>query len=508
VTATGYSISVSIRSPEIFGAVSRRRGRIDPRVSAIAIVRVCVLLGVLLGMLPGETASGRSDHRPNVLFIAVDDLRPELGTYGAPTVTPHIDRLAAQGIRFDRAYTEVAACAASRAGMLTGTYSHTTHVYTMFPPLAEANPELTTLPQVFKDAGYETLEIGKFQHTVEDAPDAWSVKRWVPPGVTFPHYASADARGKAGSRGALSERLDVPDMEYPDGQRARRAVAELRRLRAKPFFMALGFQRPHLPLNCPKRYWDLYDASQIELPDTRGMTGIPPPEFHRNYEIAAYASAADVDWRELVQGYRACVSYIDAQIGRVLGELDRLELAANTIVVLWGDHGWHLGEHGIWGKFTLLERALRIPLIVRVPGLTHGSSSQGMVESVDLLPTLCELAGLDPPPQVEGASFVPLIRQPERSWKRAVFGTRGSVADQKYLAWDGATVRTPRYRFVRWSRPGETKSRFVELYDHESDPDEYTNLADLPKQQIRVRFLNAMIDTWQRREPVGRPVAD
>ncbi|MGE4608828.1 MAG: sulfatase [Myxococcota bacterium] len=465
---------------------------------------------VLVLLLTGEVAAAPG-LRPNVLFIAIDDLRPELGTYGAPAVTPHIDRLAAEGIRFDRAYTEVAACAASRAGMLTGTYSHTTNVYTMFPPLAEANPELTTMPQVFKDAGYEAIEIGKFLHTVGDAPDAWSRRRWMPPDMKSLNYAVPENRVKsAGSRlrGPLTESVDVPDDAYPDGLRARHAVEELRRLRGRPFFLALGFQRPHLPFTCPEKYWKLYDRDAIEVPDTTDMAGVATPEFHGNYELGAYSGGEDTDPREIIRGYRACVSFIDAQVGLVLRELERLELAESTIVVLWGDHGWHLGEHGIWGKFTALERSLRIPLIMRVPGLTNGESTSGFVETVDILPTLCELTGIELPRQVQGLSFVPLIEQPQRPWKQAVFGTRGSVPKEKRFPLAALTVRTPRYRLVRWVRRGAADVRFTELYDHQTDPREYTNLADRPEHQTRVFLMNSMINAWLRLEPVGRPASD
>ncbi len=466
---------------------------------------------VVLVLLLADGAVAAPMRRPNVLFIAIDDLRPELGTYGAPALTPNMDRLAAEGIRFDHAYTEVAACRASRAGMLTGTYAHTTHVLTMFPPLSEANPELTTMPQVFKEAGYETIEIGKFLHTIEDAPTAWSREHWVPPSMKPPDPQLPGDRAEAVAstrRGPMSESSDVPDDFYPDGQRARRAIEELRRLGDRPFFLALGFQRPHLPFNCPEKYWNLYDRYAIEVPGSTDMAGVASPEFHGNYEIARYSDGARIEPQKMIHGYRACISYIDAQVGLVLAELERLEQAESTIVVLWGDHGWHLGEHGIWGKFTLLESSLRIPLIVRVPGLTNGESTGGFVETVDILPTLCELTGLQPPAQVQGLSFVPLIKQPHLPWKQAVFGSRGSVPVQTRFALAGLAVRTPRYRLVRWAVAGAANARFTELYDHDTDPREYTNLAEQPKHQTRVFLMNSMIDAWLRGEPVGHPARD
>ena len=210
---------------------------------------------------------------------------------------------------------------------------------------------------------------------------------------------------------------------------------------------------------------------------------------------------ADPAW--LIHAYRACVSYVDAQVGAVLGELDRLGLAERTIVVLWGDHGFHLGEHGIWGKFTLLEQSLRVPLIVRAPGRSAGAAASGFVETVDILPTLLELTGLEIPGQVEGLSFAPLLEDPSRRWKQAVFGSRMFVSERFPFA--AQTVRTPRYRFVRWFGDDASDPVALELYDHVSDPREYVNLADASDQRTRVLMLSAMLDKWQRGEPVGRP---
>lgn len=499
---------------------ARRQSHREERATAAAIslmdaprsLRRALLLPLLcVSLISGWgcfSSDGPQHGRLNVLFISVDDLRPELGTYGAPAVTPNIDRLAAQGIRFDRAFAAAAACAPSRASMLSGAYPHTTHVYSAEPPLAEANPELTNMPQVFKDAGYETMEIGKFVHASGDAPGAWSQERWVPDVPRFPRYLAPENRDKTGvkgRRGPFAEAVDVPDDAYYDGKLATRAIEELRRVKDRPFFLALGFLRPHLPFNCPKKYWNLYDPGEIRVPGTEGMRGVARAEFHKNYEVARYAGGRSIrepTGRRLIHGYRACVSYVDAQVGRILNELERLNLADHTLVVLWGDHGWHLGEHGIWGKNTALEPALRIPLIVRVPGIPGGRSTAALVETVDLLPTLCDLSGIEVPPQVEGVSFVPLLKNPRRPWKQAVFGWRHR-GDRT-----GYTVRTPRYRFVRWvAKAGdETKVYATELYDHQSDPREYVNVADRPGRRGTVQRLGAMLDAWLRHEPVGWPL--
>jgi arylsulfatase A-like enzyme len=440
-----------------------------------------------------------------VLFISVDDLRPELGSYGAPVVTPNIDRLAATGYRFEHAYTEIATCAASRASLITGTYSRTTGVFGRDPPLAEANPALATMPGIFKRAGYESIEIGKFLHRRVDAPTAFSAPRWQP-NWDRPRYAAPENRhwtGREGPRGPLAESAEVSDASYDDGRLARRAVEALGELRDRPFFMALGFKRPHLPLNCPARYWQLYDEAAIEAPKLDGLDGVAEQEFHGNYELSRYANAGAARPKWLIHAYRACVSYVDAQVGLVLDELERLRLAERTVVVLWGDHGFHLGEHGIWGKFTLLETSLRVPLILRVPGRQRGVAVRGLVETVDILPTLCELTGLEIPAQVEGISFETLLDDPGRDWKGAVFGSRLTL--QPHFPFSARTVRTPRHRMVSWHAEGSADPVALELYDHEVDPREYQNLADEPGQQTRVAALSALLDQWQDGNAVGHP---
>jgi iduronate 2-sulfatase len=270
---------------------------------------------------------------------------------------------------------------------------------------------------------------------------------WNPPEYYEPMNRSHTGRREL-PRGPVTEGADVSDDTYLDGKLATHAVAELRRLKDRPFFLAVGFVRPHLPFNCPRKYWDLYDRRDIALPDTIAPERVPKAEWHGNYEPAMYLGGRTISQltgRRLIHGYRACVSYIDAQVGRLLEELDRLGLSERTLVVLWGDHGWHLGEHGIWGKNTALDVALRVPLIVRGPGLASGKSTKALVETVDILPTLCELTGIPVPDQSEGLSFVPLLEDPKRPGKRAVFGWR-----QRHPL-NGQTVRTPRYRLVRWA---------------------------------------------------------
>ncbi len=381
--------------------------------------------------------------------------------------------------------------------MLSGAYPQTTGVIFMAPALSEGNPRLIPLPRLFKDAGYETVEVGKFLHTAKDAPEAWSRESWLPPEWVHPQYLATENVHMSGiqtsRRGPISEAPDVPDDAYVDGKIATRAIEELRRMEDRDFFLAVGFVRPHLPFNCPARYWDLYDRDQIEVPDREGMYRVANQQFHGNYEPRVYDGGGSIDAdtaKRLIHGYRACVSYVDAQIGRLLAELARQGLADRTVVVLWGDHGWHLGEHGIWGKNTALEQSLRIPLILRVPGVLGGQSSSGLVESADILPTLCELTGIPDPRQGEGVSFVALLNDPDRPWEEAALGWAYRANSI------GQTVRTQRYRYVRWGgrRGGEWELLGAELYDHQNDPREYQNVAYDPENRDTVERLNTLLD--------------
>ena len=311
-------------------------------------------------------------------------------------------------------------------------------------------------------------------------------------------------------KGPPTEAAEVEDAAYPDGRIADRTIEELRRLSGgtKPFFLATGFLKPHLAFACPKKYWDLYDPDEIDLADNPfAPKGAPAVAMHEWGELRAYADVPkrgpldDAAARRLIHGYYACVSFIDAQIGRLLSELDRLGIADNTIVVLWGDHGWHLGDHGLWCKHSNFETAVHVPLIVRTPELRAsqaspkpvgqgvGQSSEALVEFVDLYPSLCSLTGVEPPEgQLQGTSFVPLLEQPGRKWKEAAFSQymRGGAVL-------GESLRTDRYRFTRWSGRGGNVAG-LELYDHAADPGENINIADTPGAGDAVRRLTAMLD--------------
>jgi arylsulfatase A-like enzyme len=473
------------------------------------------------------------DRPTNVLFIAVDDLRPELGCYGHPRVkSPHIDRLAAGGLIFTRAYCQQAVCGQSRASLLTGLRPDTLHGSGMSVHFRKYVPDVVTLPQNFKQHGYHCEAMGKIFHGAfatayvgdrMNDPPSWSVPTfkpgpryyYTPEGVAiaeklFPLQVKdpptdPDDWTKHFVRGLATEAPEIADNVPYDGQIADRAVERLGQIKDRPFFLAVGFLKPHLPFVAPKKYWDLYDAEEIDLADNPfPPEGVPPMAMTSFAELRYYHDApkkgpvSDEMARRLIHGYYACVSYVDAQIGRVLDELERLGLRDNTIVILWGDHGWHLGDHGLWCKHTNFENATRVPLMISAPGMkAAGKKSDGLVELVDIYPTLCELAGVPMPDNLEGVSFAPLLNRSELPWKRAAFSQypRGGVM--------GYSMRTGRYRFTSWQdREAPHVRRAVELYDHVRDPDENVNLADRPENAQLVEQLSEQLEAgWPAAAP-------
>ena len=438
--------------------------------------------------------------RLNVLFIAVDDLRPEIGAYGdADAITPNLDRLAASGIRFDRAYCQEAICSASRVSLLTGRRPDTTKVYDLETPVRKfLGPKVVTLPQHFKDHGYETISLGKIYHPSIDDPPSWSSPPWHPDRQTYHKPASiraeeGSARNRKGQKkGPAWEDPDVADDALGDGLIAEKAVAELGRLKDRPFFLAVGFHKPHLPFVAPKKYFDLHPPGKFRT----AANPFPPKDgpavaLHDSGETRGYSDVPDdgpipdAKALELIRAYHAATSYMDAQLGKVLAELDRLGLADRTVVVLWGDHGWQLGEHGLWNKHTNYEVAVRVPLLLRVPGRTKaGTNSLALVEFVDIYPTLCEAAGLPRSDGLEGTSFLPLANDPARPSKSAAFSQYPRPADIM-----GYAMKTDRYRYVEWKKRTTGGTEAVELYDHETDPAENVNIAGKPENAAVVKEL-------------------
>lgn len=456
---------------------------------------------------PRGVAHNAAD-RPNVLLILVDDLKPALGSYGDPVAkTPNIDKLAKRGMRFDLAYANQAVCAPSRFTLMLGAHSTSTGLYGLGSQLRDLVPNAITMPQHFARHGYRTESLGKvfhIGHGNHGDPQSFSVPHFHDQVVEYLEPASTHG-GKLTREEALftNQRLDdIPslprgaafespvanDNDYADGRVAEetikrmRAASERRKGDGTPFFITVGFVRPHLPFSAPKKYWDLYDPATLPMPEfERPPAAAPAVAAKRGGEIAAYEPVPeegpidDALTRQLIHGYYASTSFADAQIGKVMAELDRLDLADNTLVVLWGDHGFHLGDHGIWTKHTNYEQANRIPLLMVAPGVTKpGSSTKQLAESVDIFPTLAELAHVPAPtgPQpIDGISLMPVLKNPE-----------ARVRDHAYHAYPkeklGRAIRTERYRLVEWKGFGESPDAAeYELYDYETDPLETENLA-------------------------------
>jgi arylsulfatase A-like enzyme len=456
------------------------------------------------GALAGTSlaAAQTPARRPNVLFFAVDDLRPEFGCYGFSHVkSPNLDRIARQGMVFDRAYCQQAVCSPSRSSVLIGARPDSTKVWDLVTHFRTAMPNVVTLPQHFKQHGYFVQGMGKIFHGGYDDEPSWSVP-WQTPKA--PDYAAKTERlPKARPNqkdGPAFEAGDVADDFYKDGKTANLAVETLRsrKVKSEPFFLAVGFSKPHLPFVSPKKYWDLYDPAKIQLaPNPFHPKDAPEHALTSSGELRNYVGMPaegplpDDLARKLKHGYYAAISYTDAQIGKVLDELDRQGLGENTIIVLWGDHGWKLGEHGEWCKHSNVENDTNAPFLLSAPKMkTAGQHCRALVEFVDIYPTLAELAGLALPAHLEGTSLKPLVENPKRPWKNAAFSQypRG----KKLM---GYSMRTDRYRFTVWvGREDHSHVDSIELYDHQTDPQENQNIAKAPG---NAKLVEQLMRQWR-----------
>ena len=493
----------------------------------ISLFVACFLL--LFLAFPLASAAAPSQKKPNVLLICVDDLKPLLGCYGdKKAVTPNIDRFARRSVLFERAYCNQAVCAPSRNSLMTGVRPTTLGIYDLGTNFRAGASNAVTLTQYFMRHGYRAEGLGKIFHVGHgnhEDPASWSV-----PHLPFQSiaYVLSESRARQGltreealfanesaanlPRGAAYESADVPDEAYPDGRLATAAISRLRaaRGRSEPFFMAVGFVKPHLPFCAPKRYWDLYQRESFVPPALQtppdGAPRYAPTTWGEVRQYTGMPERGPLDLeqaRTLIHGYYAATSFVDAQIGRVLEELHDLGLDRQTIVVLWGDHGWHLGDHGMWSKHTNYEEANRIPLLISAPGVTRGGKrTQSLAETIDLYPTLCELAGLpqpDLPQKLEGTSLVPVLKRPSRELKDAVFQVfpRNRPGDGQIL---GRAVRTGRYRMVEWKKPGAPATTAeYELYDYKKDPRETRNFAATESETLK------MLQTILARLPEANP---
>lgn len=430
--------------------------------------------------------------KPNVLLICVDDLRPELKSFGAEHIhSPAMDSLAATGRAFTRHYVQAPTCGASRYTLLTGRYgkipAHKGNDALM-ASAKDADKQPFSLPRQFRENGYRTVAVGKVSHypgglggkdwndpAKTEMPGSWDVNimptgPWKTPQAAMHGYADGVPRGPGTP---VSEHKEGDDMRYTDGWVTKEALGQMDGLAEKkePFFLAVGIMKPHLPFACPKSYLDLYEKADFPpIPHPQKPAGLST--WHNSGEFRRYASGGRDPLKEpayadeVRHSYAACVSYADAQVAQVMARLEKHGLAENTIVVLWGDHGWHLGEHAVWGKHTLFEESLRAPLVIRAPGMKHaGKASNAIVETVDLYPTLCELAGVPVPKDLSGSSLLPQLADPE---------TTGGEAVSYFEAND--TLRTDRHRLIRHN--GKSGKPAFELYDHNSPEKETQNIAD------------------------------
>lgn len=468
----------------------------------VLLKAVCCLAALALSAAALRSESPQA-ARLNVLFLIADDLNNDLGVYGAPVRSPNIDKLAARGVRFDRTYVQYPLCSPSRSSFLTGRRPNATGVLTNPPPrnpmsphFREKLPETVTLPQLFRTNGWFAARVGKLYH--------YGVPNTIG-SAGFDDYLSWDlAINPRGRDREIHDRIfslrpgqfggtvswladDGADAEHTDGIGAIEAVKLLERFKRnnEPFFLAVGFYRPHTPYVAPKRYFDMYPTDRIKLPVLSEADRMRTPE-------AAYRSAhkeqdamSDEQRRHAIQAYWASTTFMDAQVGHVLDALDRLDLADNTVVVFTSDHGYHLADHGLWQKMSLFERSARVPLVIALPSAkARGVAARGLTELVDLYPTLAGLAGLKPTVPLDGVSLAPMLREPAATVKDAAFTQ----------ARNGYSIRTDRWRYIEW----EDGQQGSQLYDMSTDPGETTNLASEARHAQTVKELRARLEAYRK----------
>lgn len=460
-------------------------------------IRNSLLACLLLSSLPMVPAhSSVAASRPNVLFIMADDFRAELASYGSPALTPNLDRLARRSLQFEHCYAQQAVCNPSRSSMLTGLRPDSIGLYNNGTHFRELRPDVTTLPLWLKEHGYTTRCVGKIFHNWH-TKEKGDRRSWSAP--EFLHYENhgndkPQVQGEAPPNLATAPKCDcrdVPDEAYFDGRVAAEAVRVLGEVKDQPFFLAVGFWKPHAPFNAPKKYWDLYDRAKLPPLDPRRPEGAPEVAFHDSRELLGTgASRIEVtpeiaaEWRH---GYFANISYLDAQLGKVLDALEASGVADRTIITFVGDHGYHIGEHTLWGKTSNFELDARVPCFISAPATaSHGRKTESLAELLDLFPTIVDLCGLPKPEGIEGSSLVPVLNDPSQSVKPAAFTQHPRPAyfdrePSKQPTSMGVSVRTASVRYTEWRDWVTGKVIARELYDGASEPIELRNAVDDPQ---------------------------
>ena len=512
------------------------------------------ILTIILFLINSKGFSqNKSSKKPNILFISIDDLRPTLGAYGdATAITPNIDQLASEGMTFRQTFTQVAVCAPSRASLMTGVRPDSTRVWHLGDKFREINPNAVTMPQYFAKYGYHTVNLGKIFHNY--MPDSIS---WHEPDLRPTQYKRDDWLKRDGetfyideeinrsqvrkrdsllklrpiryadgwNTGPAWEAADVHDTLYYDGAQTELAKKTLSRVSKmdKPFYMGLGYFRPHLPFAVPKKYWELYDPEKIPLAKNPDVpVNAPVHTMNSMYELrhydgfnkighpqSSYRMPKDTT-RILKHGYYASVSYVDALLGDLIAHMKKIGIYENTIIILWGDHGWKLGDHNSWGKMTNYNIDLQVPMIIRYPNQENrGKQTYELTELIDMFPSLCELTGIETPEYMQGTSFIPLIKEPKREWKSAAFSQfhrrpRHSSDGKRYM---GYSINTKKYHYIEWyawnSKTGiRGELKHTELFDRINDPNEKANITnDANLLEIKKGLSKQLAQGWKKALP-------
>lgn len=505
-------------------------------------VNVAAMVPAVADAKPADTK--KADDRPNVLLIAIDDMKPWIGPYGDPIAkTPAMDALASRATTFNNAYCQVSLSGPTRSSLLTGLNPDHTGVWWLMGSFRKNNPDIVTMPQALKDNGYETVGVGKVYHPlkdkeVKDDPISWSL----------PYIKTSGSQYALSNGRVATECADVPDNGYVDGVIAEEAVKALGKLKNsdKPFFLGVGFKKPHLPFCAPKKYWDMYDRESMPVAEFQEMSTDPVEyAYHNSLELKGYSDIPPFEsfvdtkhldtktQKRLLHAYYACISYTDAQIGKVLEALEKEGLADNTIVIMFGDHGYHLGDHGMWNKLSDFEQSTHVPLIVSAPGMKKGVKSDAIVEFLDIFPTVCELTKTEHPQQLDGKSLVPILKNPKAKTKDYAISQFSRSCTENYtISTDtdlkgkakeleeditGYALRDSRYRLVEWTKGFKTYMPFdeskvvaYELYDYNKDPEERHNVANDPAYASVVKNLKKKLHQYYAKSyssPMSAPIA-